>query len=403
MVGKDHGLADGGLSVLGSSPRFAARRWLAVGVAAVVLLGAGFAAGKLTLTPPASVPAVTDDQVLVEVVERTIGQTLDYGARTSREVQPIATNALAGVVTAVTQDPVAERKVGDVLLEVGGVPVRVVQGTVPFHRALTEGAAGVDVSQLEGALVGLGYLKAADTTFDAATTQAVNAWQRALGMPVTGSVGLGELVAAPTLPASIIVDTKVVWRGAVLAGGEVVVSMGTGDPRFILPLSPGQLNLVPADAPMTVEGFGKSWPAHWDSSAQDADLGVGELITLASPDGGPVCADECDVVPAEQSWVTVHIEVVPRTTGPTVPISAVTTDASGQAWVMVVEGQTRHKRNVTVQRAHAGLAVVEGVNVGERVQALGTQSETAESGGSQAPTAPETSASPQSPETTENP
>lgn len=379
-------------------------RWALVVIAAVLVGGVGFLAGRMTLLPPPATPEVTDDMVTVEVVERTIGQTLDYGGRTARAVRPVATNSLPGVVTFVTDKAVADRKVGDVLYAVNGVPVRIVEGKLPFYRALNEGVTGEDVTQLEAALVELGHLTAADATFDAATTQAVSAWQRTLGTAVTGTIEMGELVASPTLPASVTVDTKVAWKGAVLSGGEVIVSMGTGDPSFTLPLSPGQLNLVPQDAPMTVEGFGQSWPARWDSSAQDQDLGVGEVVTLASPDGGPVCADSCDAVPAEPSWVTVRIEVVPRTTGPAVPVSAISTDSTGQAWVTVVDGESRESREVIVQRSHAGLAVVDGVTVGESVQALASQDEattqeTAPSPGDQPTGSPDASPSPDASET----
>lgn len=339
-------------------------------IGALALAGAAFWAGRLTLTPPPAVVEGTDDQVVVVVAERTIGQTLDYGMQTSRASRPIATNALSGVVTAVPERTEGERRVGDVLYEVDSLPVRVVQGAAPFHRDLTVGLKGKDVAQLEGALVTLGYLDVANETFDRATSQAVSAWQRKLGMPVTGTVRLGELVAAPTLPAVVVVDEKVVWRGANLTGGEVVVSMGTGEPSFVLPLSPGQLNLVPADAPMTVEGFGKSWPAAWASERPNDESGAGKLISLSGPDGGPVCGKDCGLVPAKQAWVTVHIEVVPRVTGPAVPTSAVSTDATGQAWVVVVNGNRTEKRPVTVTRAHAGLAVVDGVEVGESVRAL---------------------------------
>ena len=91
-----------------------------------------------------------------------------------------------------------------------------------------------------------------------------------------------------------------------------------------------------------------------------------------------MCGDDCDAVPAEQTWVTVHIEVIPRTTGPTVPVAAVSTDATGQAWVTVVDGNARERRPVTVSRSHAGLAVVEGVEVGESVQALASADVTPE-------------------------
>ncbi|MBK7821126.1 MAG: peptidoglycan-binding protein [Tessaracoccus sp.] len=327
----------------------------------------------MTLVPPIPVTVATDDQISVTVTERTIGQTLDYGVQTSRESRPIATNTLAGVVVVAPDNAVAERKVGDVLYAVGGVPVRVVEGGVPFSRDLEKGLTGKDVAQLERALVALGYLTAADEDFDEATADAVSDWQRKLGMQVTGTVKLGELVAAPTLPAHIGVDDKAVWAGAVLTGGEVLVTAATGTPQFVLPLSPGQLSLVPADATMTVEAFGRTWPAQWESSRPNDETGAGELVTLSSPEGGAVCGEECALIPAEKAWATVHIEVIPRTTGPTVPLSAVSTDAVGKAWVMVTDGDESERRAVTVVRSHAGLAVVEGVAVGEAVLALPAQ------------------------------
>lgn len=175
-------------------------RWLLVGATAVVLVALGFLAGRMTLLPPPTTPEVTDDMITVEVVERTIGQTLDYGGRTARAVQPVATNSLSGVVTFVSDKAVADRKVGDVLYAVDGVAVRVIEGKLPFYRALSEGVTGEDVTQLEAALVELGHLTAADSTFDAATTQAVSAWQRTLGSPVTGTIGVGELVASRRCP-----------------------------------------------------------------------------------------------------------------------------------------------------------------------------------------------------------
>lgn len=362
----------------------ALRRWTVVVVGASVVAVVAFWAGRLTLTPPAELPEATDDQIAVMVSEQTIGQTLEYGARTSRPTRPIATNALPGVVTAAPVAAVTDREVGDVLYAVSGVPVRIVEGDTPFYRDLTPGLVGDDVAQLEGALVALGHLDVADTVFDSATTEAVSAWQRKLGTPATGAVSLGELVAAPILPASVVVDEEVIWLGAVLGGGETVVSMATGEPQFVLPLSPGQLSLVPPDAPMTVEGFGKRWPAVWESSAPNEELGMGELVRLASPEGGSVCAEECAVVPAEESWVSVQIEVVPRTTGPAVPVSAVTTDAAGQAWVTIVDDHRTEQRPVTVERTHAGLAVVKGVAVGEMVQALASGAE--ESRGLPSPT-----------------
>jgi peptidoglycan hydrolase-like protein with peptidoglycan-binding domain len=81
-----------------------------------------------------------------------------------------------------------------------GRPIPLFYGATTPYRAMYLGVAnGPDVAELQGNLVALGYGAGlrADGNFDLATQQAVEAWQAALGVPVTGVVSLGDIVVEP--------------------------------------------------------------------------------------------------------------------------------------------------------------------------------------------------------------
>ncbi|OLT25977.1 hypothetical protein BJF82_12570 [Kytococcus sp. CUA-901] len=82
--------------------------------------------------------------------------------------------------------------------------MRVVQAQQPFWRELSRGVRGEDVVALQELLIAGGYLDAeADGDFGQGTEDAVEAWQEEQGLPESGVVGLGELVAVPDLPATV--------------------------------------------------------------------------------------------------------------------------------------------------------------------------------------------------------
>jgi Putative peptidoglycan binding domain len=89
---------------------------------------------------------------------------------------------------------------GQVLYEVDGTPVILFYGTRPAWRTLYAGAAaGPDVAQLDRNLIALGFgggLTVSDY-FTMATAYAVERWQAARGLPVTGTVPLGQVAYAP--------------------------------------------------------------------------------------------------------------------------------------------------------------------------------------------------------------
>jgi hypothetical protein len=85
---------------------------------------------------------------------------------------------------------------------VSGAPVVLLTGRIPFYRALWDGMTGADVGQLNHDLVALGYARRAELSptsdsFNGATVDAVDALQRHLGVPETGTLALGQAVFLP--------------------------------------------------------------------------------------------------------------------------------------------------------------------------------------------------------------
>jgi Putative peptidoglycan binding domain len=102
---------------------------------------------------------------------------------------------------------------------VDGVAVPLLYGPLAAYRAFFVGMSdGADVGQLTHDLIGLGYgagLSPSDH-YSAATATAVARWQAALGLPVTGSVLLGQVVFEPG-PIRVTSVTPAV--GAAVGGG----------------------------------------------------------------------------------------------------------------------------------------------------------------------------------------
>jgi peptidoglycan hydrolase-like protein with peptidoglycan-binding domain len=91
---------------------------------------------------------------------------------------------------------------GGVLYRVNAAPVVLLTGKVPVYRALSGGLTGADVEQLNGDLVALGYATRAELSpssddFNAATTDAVEALQKHLGVTQTGTLAVGQAVFLP--------------------------------------------------------------------------------------------------------------------------------------------------------------------------------------------------------------
>ena len=96
---------------------------------------------------------------------------------------------------------------GQVLYRVdNGTPVFLLYGTVPAWRDLAVGLTGADVTQLNRGLVSAGLCDPGDLLaaglgldyFSAGTASALEGLQSHLGLPVTGSLPLGQAVFLPS-------------------------------------------------------------------------------------------------------------------------------------------------------------------------------------------------------------
>lgn len=340
-------------------------RRLAVLVLVALAAGLGWWAGQVALTDSTAEPDAPAPAVTAAVVEATVGQTLSLSVTLTQPVASIAANLLPGVVTTVNE--AAPYGSGDTVYAVDGIPVRVVSGVRPFYRDLARDASGPDVLSLNNALAGLDYLTGPPPDeFTFATESAVEDWQRDLGMPVTGRVLRGELIAVPTLPAALRLG-EAIRLGALVSGGEDAVLGATGEQRFALVVSPDQARLVPSDATVRVRYQESSWAAVISSTAVNAENNT--EMTLTAPDGGPVCGADCASLPGdEQLTLPGEVVVVPEVTGPAVPATAVRTGIDGATYVRLQDGT---EVSVSVVASGQGLVIVDGLEEGQQVLVSG--------------------------------
>jgi len=114
---------------------------------------------------------------------------------------------------------------GQVLYRVNDIPVVLLYGSTPAYRTLSAGATGADVAELNADLVGLGYatsgqLSPTSTSFESATTTALEKLQGALGVTENGALSLGQALFEPT---AVRVTTLSVPLGGNSQSGQTVM------------------------------------------------------------------------------------------------------------------------------------------------------------------------------------
>jgi peptidoglycan hydrolase-like protein with peptidoglycan-binding domain len=144
---------------------------------------------EAAVQPPATAPVERTTLVDRERYDGTLGyddpRTLAAGA--------------GGTLTALRDEGATVGR-GQTLLRVDQRAVTVLYGAVPLYRTLEQGVTdGTDVRQLEENLDALGYGDgmSVDSTFTAATAEAVRDWQEARGHDRTGRVDAGQAVFLP--------------------------------------------------------------------------------------------------------------------------------------------------------------------------------------------------------------
>ncbi len=332
--------------------------------AVAITLVAGVLAGRATVAPPRA-PAPDPTPASYTVGEGSVSRSLRFPATAVWPAVDLPAGLAEGVLTSVDVTHGELVGSGTVLYTVDLRPVVLVDGEVPMFRDLLLGSQGPDVAQLRAYLQSVGHLRSSrsSTTFDATTRQAVKRWQRSLGVDPDGLVRAGDVIFSPGLPVRV--STGGASPGDLTGPGVAVVGAIASVPSFTVTLAADQAAVVPTDGPVTVSGAGHAW-AGLIGSAEQVESTL--VLTLAGADGGPVCGAECDTMtpPASggASVFQADFTIVPETVGPVVPVAAIGRTGTGDHVVTLTAGR---QVRVVVLASADGMAVVEGLQVGDEV------------------------------------
>jgi len=183
-----------------------------------------------------SVPVSTGRVVRTDVAERqAVSGTLGY-----RGIFSVSNELPAGIITWL---PAAGRVIrrGQALYRIDGQSVTLLYGSVPAWRSFQPGMTpGADVRELDENLIALGFdpdrqITAGDQ-LGWATVAAIELWQRAHGMPETGSIALGEVAF---LPGPLLVGSESASAGGPAGAGTAVLGGTSTTPSVLVSLTPG--------------------------------------------------------------------------------------------------------------------------------------------------------------------
>jgi len=372
------------------------RRRAVLAAVPVVLaaVAAGIALGGPVWRPGHQAAAATVAAGSAPVVRANLTSTVQVSGSLGYAGSYTIVNQAPG--TAFTALPAAGTTIrrGQTLYEVDGAPVSLFYGARPEWRALYAGsAAGRDVAQLDRNLIALGYgagLTVSDYFTDA-TAYAVELWQAARGLPVTGTVPLGQVAYAPgplrvtavtpalgsppqpgasvltaTSPAPVVLAMVPVGQEyLVRAGDDVTVTLPDG-----VTTTPGVVASVApvasaADGSAAPGGAGQATPAPAGGGQAPAAGGGQATVQMTVRLVRPAAAGHFDQAPVTVSIVSAQARGVLA-----VPVSALVALAGGGYAVEVVDGPARHL--VAVQTGLFSQTLVQvsgpGLTAGQRVE-----------------------------------
>lgn len=322
-------------------------------------------AGFQVLQPEPSSPAL--DYTYVEVTAGEVGSSIALNVVARWATRPLGTNQATGIITSTPVAAGTTVSEADTLYTVNLRPVVIASGSVPAFRDLSPGTSGRDVRQLQRMLTALGRLSEPSGVYDATTERAVRSWQTSLGSVADGTVRLGDVVFVPaTLPRRLRLDPEVVATGAVLSGGEPVLSALAPEPSFTLPVTQAQSAQMPPGTPVEIDSLdGAAWTALTGEASLDPE--TAEItVALASAGDEPICGPQCSTLSVDQPTQLPSRVVTQETVaGNLVPTAAILSRADGSLAVVDRDGEPRPVRLIASAR---GQSVVEGVDPGLRVR-----------------------------------
>lgn len=338
----------------------------------VVVLGTGSVVvltnaseAQTPAAPPA--PAATAAVAKADLSEQEdAGGTLGFGAETDVPGRkPGTVTSLPPAGSTITQ--------GQTVYGVDAAPVPLFYGTLPFYRDLSAGVAdGPDVQVLETNLQQLGYggFGAPDKKFTGATAAAVKKWQKAQGLPQTGTFTPADVVLAAG-PIRVSAVTATLGGPAT---GPVLKTTGT-DKVVEVRLDVAKQSLAKAGDQVTVEinggsgtgkvlDVGRTAVADKDTNGQPTGKSV---ITVTVKLDDPNLGGGLDSAPATVHFTkAVHKDVL------VVPVGALLALAEGGYAVEVDDGGTRRLVAVKTGLFSGGKVEVTGSGLAAGVKVVTT-------------------------------
>jgi peptidoglycan hydrolase-like protein with peptidoglycan-binding domain len=214
-------------------------------------------------------------------------------------------------------------------------------GSRPAWRTMESGVSnGADILQLEKNLKALGFTHRGDKIdghWDADTTAAVKRWQRKAGLPIDGTIDLGEVVF---LPEAIRVTEIAAALGTIVGQGGPVLS-GTSSRRVIsLDLDAADRDLFAVGKPVEIElpdgsmvGGKIATIARIADSSTDQQGNTTTTIPVTITLDDPTATADLD-----QASVTITVVRSSRENVLTVPVNALLALREGGYAVEVVDG-----------------------------------------------------------------
>ena len=210
---------------------------LAASLAAAAVAGAVAAVavrgGQTASAAPPPPRVATATVVRTNLVTTALtGGTLGYAP-----ARPVL-NLVTGIYTWLPR-PGALVRAGGVLYRVDDSPVTLMAGAVPAWRPFGIGMTdGPDVRQLQAGLIAGHFAGGLFTTptghYDLATADAVERWQAARGLTVTGWIPLGQVVFLPT---AVLVGAMDVAAGEAAAAGQRPYQVTTSQRTVTVPVN----------------------------------------------------------------------------------------------------------------------------------------------------------------------
>ncbi|WP_309061569.1 HlyD family efflux transporter periplasmic adaptor subunit [Streptomyces sp.] len=394
------------------------RRGLGVLVVACLLCTGAGAGAALLIKSPAQVAADAAppprDVLTAPVEQRVISQALitrgkvSASRHTDVSAGPLSDKEVGrSVVTRVGTAPGKKITAGQVILEISGRPLFVLEGAVPSYRDLAPGKRGDDVAQLQKALRESGHPTGTDPSgvFGPGTQGAVASFYASIGYeaptteapvteaPVTPADRPGPGGATPPAageertpapPLTTFPMSEVVFVPSFPAYvDDVRAKVGDEAGSDLLSLSSGALTVEGSVTPQEKEMVrpGQEVRIHAELSGRQFTGKVASVGRAASPakDGDqPSGAENYTVkvtpskpLPAGLNGENVQLTVVAASSKGevlAVPSSAVSTSADGLTGVTVREGRTERRVPVSVGVSGDGFVQVTPVE-GARLEA----------------------------------